>query len=72
MKSGFQERRPRHQSDGEPTLCHPSETLSLLNNVTNIRSTKAFFNDFFFGGGEGGQNNLKNEYSIFAGVATAV
>ena len=58
MKSGFEEGRPRHQSDGQLTLCHQSETLSLLTNVTNIRSTKAFFSDFFFfGWGGGGQNN---------------
>ena len=54
MKSGFEEGRPRHQSDGQLTLCHQSETLSLLTNVTNIRSTKAFFSDFFFGWGGGG------------------
>ena len=71
MKSGFEEGRPRHQSDEQLTLRHPSETLSLLTNVTKIRSIKAFFNDFFFWGG-GGQNNLKNEYSNFAGVTIAV
>ena len=70
MKSGFEEGRPRHQSDGQLTLCHQSETLSLLTNVTNIRSTKAFFSDFFLTGG--GQNSLKNEYSNFAGIAIAV
>ena len=53
MKSGFEEGRPRHQSDGQLTLCHQSETLSLLTNVTNIRSTKAFFSDLFFGLGGG-------------------
>jgi len=52
MKSGFEEGRPRHQSDGQLTLCHPSETLSLLTKVTNIRSTKAFFSDFFLRGGD--------------------
>ena len=57
MKSGFEEGRPRHQSDGQLTLCHQSETLSLLTNVTNIRSTKAFFSGFFFWGGGGNQNN---------------
>ena len=35
----------------------------------NIRSTKAFFSDFFL---RGGQDSLKNEYSNFAGIAIAV